>query len=230
MTRWTPHSLTGSRLTEMFDLLLAHFGPQHWWPGETPFEVMVGAVLTQNTNWKNVEKAIANLRREGRLSLEGLRDLALPDLASLIQPAGYYNIKAKRLKNLMDFVWERCGSSLPALFQEETKTLREGLLSVKGIGPETTDSILLYAARKPVFVVDAYTYRVLSRHGMVDEVETYDEVQDLFMGHLPEDEGLFNELHALIVCVGKTCCRKTPLCPECPLREWGPASPFRTPA
>jgi endonuclease-3 related protein len=214
---------------EMFDLLFDHYGPQHWWPGETPLEVMVGAVLTQNTSWKNVEKAIRNLKGEGLLSIERLKGLAEPELARLIQPAGYYNIKARRLKNLIDFVWERVGTELSVLFQEPTGTLREALLSVKGVGRETADSILLYGARKPVFVVDAYTYRVLSRHGLVDEVSTYDEVQELFMGHLPEDEALFNEFHALIVRLAKDFCHKKPLCPECPLRDWGPVTPSEAP-
>lgn len=222
MTRWAPHSMTGRRLTEMFDLLLAQFGPQHWWPGETPLEVMVGAVLTQNTNWKNVEKAIGNLKREGRLSVQGLRDLAKPDLARLIQPAGYYNIKASRLKNLIDFVWERVGPDLSDLFREEAGPLREALLSVKGIGPETADSILLYAAGHPVFVVDAYTHRILVRHGMAPEEASYDELQSLFMDHLPEDVSLYNEFHALIVMTGKTYCVRTPRCSTCPLDRWAP--------
>jgi endonuclease-3 related protein len=211
---------TGQRLIEMFDLMVAHFGPQHWWPGETPFEVMIGAVLTQNTNWKNVEKAIANIKAAGSLSLKSLEALSPYELAPLIRPAGYYNIKARRLKNLIHLVVERYEGDLDRFLTEETKGLREALLSVKGIGPETADSILLYAADRPVFVVDAYTHRILARHGMADEQCTYHDLQALFMDHLPEDLALFNEFHALIVMTGKTFCRKKPLCDQCPLGDW----------
>lgn len=217
------HSATTQRLNEMFDLLLGQFSPQNWWPGETPFEVMVGAVLTQNTNWKNVEKAIGNLKRKGLLSPENLHALPLSRLAEEIRPAGYYNIKAKRLRNLTTFIQERYGGDLAPMLNAESGTLREGLLSIKGIGPETADSILLYAANLPVFVIDTYTYRILRRHGMADEEETYDELQALFMDHLPEDHRLFNEFHALIVRTGKDYCRKTPRCEHCPLRSWGPS-------
>lgn len=217
------HSASTQRLNEMFDLLLDQFSPQNWWPGETPFEVMVGAVLTQNTNWKNVEKAIGNLKRKGLLSPENLHALPLSRLAEEIRPAGYYNIKAKRLRNLTTFIQERYGGDLAPMLNAESGLLREGLLSIKGIGPETADSILLYAANRPVFVIDAYTYRILRRHGMADEEETYDTLQALFMDHLPEDHRLFNEFHALIVRTGKDYCRKTPRCEHCPLRSWGPS-------
>ena len=216
-------SATNQRLNEMFDLLLDHFSPQNWWPGETPFEVMVGAVLTQNTNWKNVEKAIDNLKRQGLLNPENLHALPLSRLAEEIRPAGYYNIKAKRLRNLTTFIEERYGGDLAAMLDAESGALREGLLSIKGVGPETADSILLYAANLPVFVIDAYTYRILIRHGMIDEETTYDELQSLFMDHLPEDSRLFNEFHALIVRTAKDYCRKTPRCEHCPLRSWGPS-------
>jgi endonuclease-3 related protein len=216
-------SPTTQWLNEMFDLLLDQFSPQDWWPGETPFEVMVGAVLTQNTNWKNVEKAIDNLKRQGLLNLENLHALPLSRLAEEIRPAGYYNIKAKRLRNLTAFIEERYGGDLAAMLDAESGTLREGLLSIKGVGPETADSILLYAANLPVFVIDAYTYRILRRHGMIDEETTYDELQSLFMDHLPEDSRLFNEFHALIVRTAKDYCRKTPRCEHCPLRSWGPS-------
>lgn len=207
----------------MFDLLLDHFSPQNWWPGETSFEVMVGAVLTQNTNWKNVEKAMANLKKEDVLTFKSLHAMPLSRLAEQIRPAGYYNIKAKRLRNLTTFIQERYGGDLEAMLRADTGSLREGLLSIKGIGPETADSILLYAANQPVFVIDAYTYRILSRHGMAGEEATYDELQSLFMDHLPDDPGLFNEFHALVVRTGKDFCRKTPLCRDCPLRSWGPS-------
>ena len=213
-------SETGRKLIKMYELLLEHFGPQNWWPAETALEVMVGAVLTQNTNWKNVEKAIANLRKRDMLSLEGLRSIELSDLANEIRPAGYFNIKAKRLSNLINFIWDQFDGNLDGLFSQEKQTLREGLLSVKGIGPETADSILLYAANRPVFVIDAYTYRILRRHEMAEEQASYDELQDLFMTHLPEDEALFNEFHALIVSTGKTYCRRSPQCDDCPLYTW----------
>jgi endonuclease-3 related protein len=200
----------------MFD----HFGPQKWWPGESVLEIMVGAVLTQNTNWKNVEKAIANLRQRDILSLEGLQSLSTAALAEAIRPSGYYNIKAKRLKNLIAFLMERYHGELLRFLEEETHVLREGLLSVNGIGPETADSILLYAAQRPVFVIDTYTFRILQRHGLIADPTTYDELQALFEEHLPADPPLFNEFHALIVMTAKAFCRPRPACRKCPLREW----------
>jgi endonuclease-3 related protein len=211
---------------EMFDDLMHHFGPQNWWPAETELEMMVGAVLTQNTNWKNVEKALNNLKRGNLLSLHKLRGLSIQEVAEVIRPAGYYNIKAKRLKNLIDLVVEHYQADLSLFLKEETRSLREDLLSVKGIGPETADSILLYAARRPVFVVDTYTHRILTRHGMTDEQASYHELQALFMDHLPDDSALFNEFHALLVKTGKEYCRRKPLCHLCPLKAWGPISPF----
>ncbi len=216
---------TAQRMVGMFTELLNHFGPQHWWPGETELEVIVGAVLTQNTNWKNVEKAILNLKEKGLLSPHQLNALSVSELAQLIRPAGYFNIKAKRLKNLIDLLRERYHLDLSRLLDEETDTLRQELLSVNGIGPETADSILLYAAQRPVFVVDAYTHRILRRHGMTDEQTDYHELQSLFMDHLPDDPSLFNEFHALIVKTGKEYCRRKPLCHLCPLQEWGPVPP-----
>ena len=216
---------TGQRLTEMFDNLMHHFGPQNWWPAETELEMMVGAVLTQNTNWKNVEKALINLKKQNLLSLHKLSTLSASELAALIRPAGYFNIKAKRLKNLIDFIVEHYQAELSMFLKDETQALREGLLSVKGIGPETADSILLYAVRRPVFVVDAYTHRIMVRHGMIDEQVSYHELQALFMDHLPEDTALFNEFHALLVKTGKNYCRRKPLCQSCPLKAWGPTSP-----
>jgi endonuclease-3 related protein len=216
----------GQRLMEMFHHLLNHFGPQKWWPAQTELEMMVGAVLTQNTNWKNVEKAIENLKRGSLLSLRDLRLLSISELAEAIRPAGYFNIKAKRLKNLIDFIVEHYQADLSIFLKEETETLRQGLLSVKGIGPETADSILLYAARRPIFVIDAYTHRILRRHGMTDEQASYHELQALFTDHLPDDPALFNEFHALIVKTGKEYCRRKPLCNLCPLGDWGPISPL----
>lgn len=213
--------MTGRLLMEMFDLMLDHFGPQNWWPAETEFEVMVGAILTQNTNWKNVEKAIHNLKKKGLLSLDSLHSINVTDLAREIRPAGYYNIKAKRLKNLINFLVDKYQADLSILIEDDTQTLREGLLSVKGIGPETADSILLYSASRPIFVVDAYTHRILSRHDMIEEQTDYYELQGLFMDHLPEEAALFNEFHALIVQIGKNYCRKKPSCSICPLESWG---------
>lgn len=214
-------SSVGGRLREMFHLLKTRFGPQQWWPADTPLEVMVGAVLTQNTNWKNVEKAILNLKKKDLLSLERLYGLAPEALAHEIRPAGYYNIKARRLKNLMEFVMTQYQGDLEALKQEALPTLRQGLLSVNGVGPETADSILLYALHRPVFVVDAYTHRILIRHAMADEQATYQDLQELFVMHLPDDPSLYNEFHALIVQAGKHYCRKKPLCESCPLKTWG---------
>jgi endonuclease-3 related protein len=220
-------TLTGQRLMEMFNLLLGHYGPQNWWPGETELEMMVGAVLTQNTNWGNVVKAIQNLKEKGLLSLDGLRLLTVTDLAQEIRPAGYFNVKAERLKNLINFIVDRYDGDLSILLKDETHNLREGLLSVKGVGPETADSIILYAADRPIFVIDAYTHRILKRHDMSEEQSTYQELQELFMDNLPEDPSLFNEFHALIVRTGKDYCRRKPLCEPCPLKQWGPNEPLQ---
>jgi endonuclease-3 related protein len=206
-------------LMEIYDRLYRAFGPQHWWPAEAAFEMMVGAILTQNTSWRNVEKAIDSLKRKGVLTPKGLRQLKKPALASMIRPSGYYRIKADRLKAFVDFLWEGYGGEIKNMGKERLSELRERLLQVKGVGPETADSILLYGLRKPVFVIDAYTKRVLSRHGIISEKASYDETQRLFMGHLPHDEKLFNEYHALIVRVGKTLCKKTPKCGICPLNR-----------
>lgn len=203
---------------EIFDLLLAHFGPQGWWPGDSPFEVMVGAVLTQNTNWTNVRQAISNLRDRCVLSYGGLVELSIEELAEYIRPSGYYNIKARRLKNLLTMIEERYDGDLEALLADDLDTARLNLLSVQGVGPETADSILLYAGNHPVFVVDAYTHRVFSRHFLVAEECGYDELQGEFLGRLPRQVELFNEYHALIVMVGKQYCKKTkPRCQQCPL-------------
>ena len=210
----------------MYQLLFERFGPQHWWPGETDIEIVVGAVLTQNTNWKNVEKALANLKRGRLLSVQGLDSLPLPSLAEELRPAGYYNIKAKRLKNLIRLIMESYEGDLDRMLKQPVSTLREALLSVNGIGRETADSIILYAARAPIFVVDAYTHRILYRHGMTDEQPTYEDLQALFMENLPDDPQLFNEFHALIVKTGKDLCRTVPRCEICPLRDWGPTSPI----
>lgn len=205
-------------LTDIYQRLYDFFGPQSWWPGDTPFEVMIGAVLTQNTNWRNVEKAMDNLKRAGMLSYEELSSLPPGLIAEYIRPAGYYNIKAVRLMNLFAMIRERYENRLEDLFSAETEVLRQDLLAVQGIGPETADSILLYAANRPVFVVDAYTYRILLRHDLIAEEYGYQEIQDFFMDHLEPDSILYNEFHALIVCTGKEFCKKrAPRCQGCPL-------------
>ena len=209
-----------NKVYEIYDMLLNHFGPQGWWPGDTPFEVMVGAVLTQNANWVNVTKAIGNLKRESLLSFNKMHDLSVELLAEKIKPAGYFNLKARRLKNLLNFISEEYLGSIKDMFGEDTLSLREKILTVKGIGPETADSILLYAGNKPVFVVDTYTHRIFSRHNVIGEEEGYYEIQEYFTLSLPEDVGLFNEYHALIVRLGKEFCKKSkPLCSKCPLND-----------
>lgn len=206
-----------NRIEEIHRRLFDHFGPQHWWPGETPFEVMLGAVLTQNTSWHNVSLVIETLRLEGLLSFTALEALPLEVLAEKIRPSGYYNQKAKRLKGLFAAIREDSGN-LEDFFAQDTHILREKLLAVKGVGPETADSITLYAAGKPVFVVDAYTYRILLRHDLIAEDAEYEEIQDLFLGKLPAEAPLFNEYHALLVRLGKEYCKKNnPLCDACPL-------------
>ena len=207
-----------NRIQEIHTRLFDHFGPQHWWPGETPFEVMLGAVLTQNTSWRNVSRAIEALRQEGLLSFEALESLPTEMLAEMIRPSGYYNQKARRLKGLFAAIREDSGS-LETFFDQDTRTLREKLLAVKGIGPETADSIALYGAGKPVFVVDAYTYRILLRHDLIAEDAGYEEIQELFLGKLPTEPQLFNEYHALLVRLAKEYCKKSnPLCDSCPLQ------------
>jgi endonuclease-3 related protein len=206
-------------IKKIYVALLKSFGPQHWWPGDTPFEIMVGAVLTQNTNWGNVEKAIAQLKREGLLSLEAMRDVPVEKLAKAIRPAGYFNVKARRLKNLVYFIVHQYGGDLKKMKGEPSDVLRRQLLSVNGVGPETADSILLYALDKPVFVVDAYTRRFLRRHNLIEEKADYHDIQRLFTDVLPADALVFNEYHALIVRLGKDVCRPSARCEVCPLNR-----------
>jgi endonuclease-3 related protein len=206
------------KLMTVYRTLFNAFGPQHWWPGDTAFEVMVGAVLTQNTAWTNVEKAIANIKRQRLLVPSHLSRISERGLAKLVRPSGYFNVKARRLKHLLEFVRADFGGSLKRMFDADPGELRQKLLAVNGIGPETADSILLYAGGKPFFVVDAYTKRVFGRHGFFDSDEDYPHVQQLFMKNLPRDVGLYNEYHALIVRTGKEYCKKTkPRCTACPL-------------
>jgi endonuclease-3 related protein len=211
---------SGSRkaLVGIYRRLYSHYGPQHWWPGETPWEVMVGAILTQNTAWTNVEKALDNLKGAAALAPPALRELPHQGLAALIRPSGYYRAKASKLKALAEFV-RGYSDDLARLFSEATPGLREKLLRVHGIGEETADSILLYAARRPVFVVDAYTRRIFSRLGLGPGGDSYHRWQVFFMENLPRQELLFNEYHALLVRHGKELCRKKPRCLPCPLKS-----------
>ncbi|MCB1215675.1 MAG: endonuclease III domain-containing protein [Deltaproteobacteria bacterium] len=206
-------------LEEIFERLLEYYGPQHWWPAETALEMMVGAVLTQNTAWKNVEKALANLRQEGLLAFEALQSLELEALADKIRPSGYYNLKARRLKALLDFLGQESPLGKIELFKsKETSSLRKAFLGVWGLGPETVDSILLYALDRPVFVIDQYTYRVFLRHHLIAEESSYEEMQSLAMDHLPEDLKKYQEYHALLVRVGKEYCGPKARCESCPLK------------
>lgn len=212
-------------LGDVYEKLLTTFGPQRWWPAETPFEVIVGAVLVQNTAWRNVERAIENLRDAGLVEPRKLYAVPEQELAELIRPAGSYQVKARRLRNLLKLIVERYDGSPDAMFRTDLATLREELLGVSGIGPETADAILLYAGGLPTFVVDTYTHRVLARHGWIGYEAGYDEIKDHFESSLPADAALYNEYHALLVRVGKEYCRKTePKCAACPLCELLPSS------
>jgi endonuclease-3 related protein len=204
-------------IIDIYRRLHHFFGPQHWWPGETPFEVAVGAILTQNTNWGNVEKAIANLKRDRKLSPRTLHRLSADKLSLLIRQSGYYTVKAKRLKYFADFLMEEYGGSMERMKGAELADIRPRLLHIHGIGPETADSIILYALEKPVFVVDAYTKRVLSRHRLMAHDSSYEAVQEFFHSQLRRNVSLYNEFHALFVRLAKENCRKVPLCGGCPL-------------
>lgn len=208
---------TSEQLIQIYELLYEYFGPQKWWPGDTQFEIIVGAVLTQNTNWANVEKAIANLKAANALSPEVLYRMPPEQIAPLIKPAGYFNIKAKRLKNLLSWLFEQYGGRLKSLEQINTSVLREELLNIRGIGPETADSILLYAFARPLFVVDAYTARIMARHELIEPPFDYQQLQQLFESNLGEDVQMYNEYHALIVRTGKEFCKPKAKCPNCPL-------------
>lgn len=214
MTEQTVASLKEA-LLEIYGRLETRYGPQHWWPAESPFEVMVGAILTQQAAWSNVERAIASLKNAGALSPETLRGLPEPELAHLIRPAVYHNAKAKKLKALVRWLGDLYQDDLSRLFGLESGELRRQLLSVYGIGDETADSIILYAAGKPVFVIDAYTRRITGRLGLTPLETGYYACQSLFMANLPAETPLFNEYHALLVQMGKTVCRPRPLCGDC---------------
>ena len=210
---------TEERIVIIYNGLNDYFGDLKWWPAKSSFEVIVGAILTQNTSWANVEKAIANLKSKKLLSPVALSRIDEHQLADLIRPSGYYNIKARRLRHFLDFLTLEYQNNLKKMFSEEIKLLREKLLSVSGIGEETADSILLYAGKKPVFVVDAYTRRIAERHALISAGSSYGQIQRLFAAHLPSNVILFNQFHALIVNTGKFFCRKTPRCESCPIKD-----------
>ncbi|MFA5240598.1 MAG: endonuclease [Phycisphaerae bacterium] len=205
-------------VTDIYQRLFACFGPQNWWPGETPFEVMVGAILTQSASWHNVEIAITSLKQAGVLSPKTLREISPEELGRLIHSSGYYNAKAKKLKALVEWLGQYEDDPDKA-FAGKLDDKRRELLNIHGIGPETADSILLYAAGKPVFVIDAYTRRITERIDIAPQRDTYEAYQRLFMSNLEPDAPLFNEYHALLVKLGKDVCRKKPLCPACCLKE-----------
>ena len=208
-------------LDEYFNSLFTALGPQHWWPGNTPFEIIVGAILTQNTSWKNVERAISNLRDADLLSVTGIQKAHLRRLERLVKPSGYFRQKARKLKAFCAFLEAEYGGSLDRMFATPTLALREKLLGVFGIGPETADSILLYAGGHGVFVVDAYTKRMLARHGWAGENPKYGDVQWIFERQFPGNSNLFNEFHALIVQAGKRwCTAQNPKCDDCPLGRY----------
>ena len=205
---------------QVYKTLLIYWGEQHWWPAQNQFEMMVGAILTQNTNWKNVEKTLYNLKKHQALSIQSLKKIPHNKLAEWIRPAGYYNQKATYLKIMAKTISDRFNGSLDSLFSIQTNILRKELLSWKGIGPETADSILLYAANRPVFVVDSYTKRFLIRHHQCTTKTTYNAIAKLFENSLPKDVQLYNEYHALIVRLGKEYCQSKPICTKCPLKTF----------
>jgi len=216
-------------LMQVYRRLERHYGDLHWWPGETAVEISVGAILTQNTAWTNVEKAIKRLKQARSLSVRALSRLSHGRLARLIKAAGYFNVKARRLKNFISFLQRRYGGSLKRMFKQRLDLLREELLSINGTGPETADSILLYAGEKPIFVIDAYTKRIFSRHGVMPYEKSYEEFQQLFMKRLPPDAPLYNQYHAMLVNIGKDFCRSRPHCGPCPLNGWRGVPPLRAP-
>jgi len=205
----------------MYEAMSEALGPSHWWPGDSPFEIVVGAILTQNTNWKNVDKAIDNLRDADLLDPIRMHDLPIEELAELIRPAGFFKVKARRLKNFLEFLKDEVNFDLLSLKDYELYDARSKVLAVNGIGPETADAILLYALDQPTFVVDAYAHRMMGRHGIAYEGIDYHELQAIFMDALPEDVALYNEYHALIVRIGKDWCKKKAgLCDTCPLQQF----------
>jgi endonuclease-3 related protein len=205
-----PHAIYGR--------LRKHFGFLNWWPGETTFEIFVGAILTQQTSWKNVEKAIANIKKENCMNIDCIASISINKLEEMIRPAGYYRQKAKRLKNICISIKDEYGS-LEAMFRLGTTELRNKLLSYNGIGNETADSIVLYAAEKPVFVIDAYTKRIMHRLGITPENISYNELQKYFEKRVPKNIKIYKDFHAQFVELGKNYCKKKPACNECPLNS-----------
>jgi endonuclease-3 related protein len=201
----------------MYQKLYQTIGPRHWWPADSPFEVVVGAILTQNTSWKNVEKALGALKEKNILDPLQLYKVDEQYLATTITSSGFFNIKSKRIKSFINFLFEQYQGSLEKMFSEKLTLLREKLLAINGVGPETADSILLYAGGKPIFVVDAYTKRILLRHKVISPRARYSEIQELFMNNLKADVKMFNEYHALLVYIGKYYCKRVPQCKSCPL-------------
>jgi endonuclease-3 related protein len=223
----TPSAVPPLDLRAYYDILFAAHGPQHWWPGRTPFEIIVGAILVQNTSWTNVARAIENLRQAKLLNPRAIENVPAPRLARLIRSSGYFRQKTKKLKHFVRFLRREYQGSLAKMFRAPTATLRDQLLAVIGIGPETADSILLYAGEHPVFVIDAYTRRMLERHGLAPAKLGYEDIRQLFELNLAPDATLYNEFHALIVHTGKHFCRpREPRCGQCPLRSFLPEPNF----
>ena len=214
------------KLLELYDCLYAEYGPQNWWPAETPFEVIIGAILVQSTAWGNILQAINNLKAADLLTPDRLVEVPQDELEVLIRPSGYYRVKAKKIRAFLEHLRENHDNRLESLFAKNLPTLREELLSIYGIGEETADSILLYAAEKPIFVVDAYTYRLFTRLEWIGGKYHYGKLQQSFMEALPHDAQLFNEFHALIVRHGSRTCRKTPRCKACVLLHQCPFPPI----
>ncbi|MFC1668379.1 endonuclease III domain-containing protein [Chlamydiota bacterium] len=206
-------------LKKIYDTLFTTFGPQKWWPGDSPEEIIIGAILTQNTSWKNVEKAILNLKEHDLIDFKKLSQISESTLSPLLIPAGYYNLKTKRLKNFITWINTQYNNDLAGLRAQSTEQIRSQLLSVNGIGNETADSIILYALNKPIFVIDAYTKRILLQHGFINENATYKDMQELFHTCFNYELDIFNEFHALIVHIGKHYCKKSPQCYLCPLHH-----------
>ncbi len=207
------------KLLEIYNKLLGYFGPQHWWPAETPFEMMVGAVLTQAVAWRNVEKAIGNLKNKELLDPIKLSQTNPEILEELLKPTRYYKMKTRKLQALSRFLVENYQGFPETMFHEELPALRDKLLAIYGMGPETVDSILLYGGGLPIFVVDAYTQKIFYRLGITPAQITYTKLQEFFMSHLPVDAGLYNEIHAQIVALGNNICHNTPKCEKCPLKD-----------
>ncbi len=209
-------------LLAIYDALLTHFGHRGWWPADTSFEAIIGAILTQNVSWRNARKAVDNLKDAGLLDPEKLYAASVEDIAPLIRPSRFYNMKAVKIKNFLQFFKDDYDLDLDAMAREDTGVLREKLLGVKGLGKETVDSVLLYACYKPVFVVDAYTKRIFVRYGLIGQDADYDEIQAFFTANLPEDVPLYNDFHAQIVHLGNAVCKTVPECDSCPDKDHGP--------